>query len=60
MKKLDTTLELLQWKATHDVSDNGFGKLLKLLKKKNLPKDNELPSTTYEAKQLVCPLGLDV
>ena len=25
-----------------------------------LPKDNELPSTTYEAKQLVCPLGLEV
>ena len=25
-----------------------------------LLKDNELPSTTYEAKQLVCPLGLEV
>ena len=25
-----------------------------------LPKDNELPTTTYEAKQLVCPLGLEV
>ena len=25
-----------------------------------LPKDNELPSTTYEVKQLVCPLGLEV
>ena len=25
-----------------------------------LPKDNILPSTTYEAKQLVCPLGLEV
>ena len=24
------------------------------------PKDNELPTTTYEAKQLVCPLGLEV
>ena len=24
------------------------------------PKDNELPSTTYEVKQLVCPLGLEV
>ena len=23
-----------------------------------LPKPNELPSTTYEAKQVVCPLGL--
>jgi len=25
-----------------------------------LPRDNELPTTTYEAKQLVCPLGLEV
>ena len=25
-----------------------------------LPKDNELPATTYEAKKLVCPLGLEV
>ena len=59
LKKLGTTLELLQWKATYSVSDNGFGELLKLLKKM-LPKDNELPSTTYEAKQLVCPLELEV
>jgi len=59
LKKLGTTLELLQWKATYGVSDKVFGELLKLLKKM-LPKDNELPSTTYEAKQLVCPLGLEV
>ena len=58
-KKLSTTLELLQWKATNGVSDKGFGELLKLVKKM-LPKDNELPATTYEAKQLVCPLGLEV
>ena len=25
-----------------------------------LPKDNELPSTTYKVKQLVCPRGLEV
>ena len=25
-----------------------------------LPNDNELPTTTYEAKQLVYPLGLEV
>ena len=54
-----TTLELLQWKATYGVSDKEFGELLKLLKKM-LPKDNELPSTTYELKQLVCPQGLEV
>ena len=59
LKKLGTTLELLQWKATHGVSDKRFGELSKLLKKM-LPKDNEMPSTTYEVKQLVCPLGLEV
>ena len=54
LKKLGTTLELFQWKATHSVSDKRFGELLKLLKK-ILPKDNKLSSTTYEAKQLVLP-----
>jgi hypothetical protein len=32
LKKLGGTLELLQWKATHGVSDKGFGELLKHLK----------------------------
>jgi hypothetical protein len=41
------------------VTDKGFEELLKLLKKL-LPKDNKLPTTTYEAKQMVCPLGLEV
>jgi hypothetical protein len=54
LKKLGSTLELLQWKAMHGVSDKGFGQFLKHLKNM-LPKDNELPTTTYKAKQLVCP-----
>jgi hypothetical protein len=58
-KKLGTTLELLQWKAKNGVSDKGFGELLKI-QKKMLPKDNELPATTYEAKQVVCPTGLEI
>ena len=53
LKKLGTTLELLQWKATYGVSDKGFGELLKLLKT-ILPKDN------VEAKRLVFPLRLEV
>ena len=57
--KLGTTLELLQWKADNGVSDKGFSSLLKIMKKK-LPKDNELPDSTYEAKKAVCPLGLEV
>jgi hypothetical protein len=28
--------------------------------KKKLPKDNELPDSTYEAKKVLCPLGLEV
>ena len=55
-KKLGTTLELLQWKAKNGVSDKEFGELLTITKKM-LPKNNELPATTYEAKQVVCPLG---
>src|SRR3989337_2826605 len=58
-KKLGTRLELLQWKAENGVSDKGFGNLLVMLKK-TLPKDNELPESTYEAKKAVCPLGLEV
>jgi hypothetical protein len=29
-KKLGTILELLQWKAKNDISDKGFGELLKI------------------------------
>ena len=57
--KLGTVLELLQWKAENAVPDKGFEKLLKILKKK-LPKDNELPDSTYAAKKVICPLGLEV
>nr|CAH65845.1 OSIGBa0147B06.4 [Oryza sativa] len=58
-KKLDTTLEFLQWKAKNLVSDKAFGDLLKLVKN-ILPEGNKLPETTYEAKKIVCPQGLEV
>ena len=48
-----------EWKAQNGVSDKGFGKLLVMIKNM-LPKDNEFPGSTYEAKKVVCPLGLDV
>jgi hypothetical protein len=57
--KLGTTLEMLEWKAENGVSDKGFEQLLKIMKKK-LPKDNELPDSTYGAKKVLCPLGLEV
>jgi hypothetical protein len=56
---LGTTLELLQWKAQNGVSDKTFGQLLKI-QKKMLLKPNELPATTYEAKQVIFPLGLEI
>ena len=49
-KKLGTTLELLQWKASNGLSDKGFEELLKLIKNL-LPEGNTLPETTYEAKK---------
>jgi hypothetical protein len=52
-------LELLRWKAENGVTDSGFNKLL-IMMKKLLPRDNELPTSTYEAKKLVCSRGLDV
>ena len=58
-KKLGSTLELLQWKAENGVTDSGFTKLLQIMKKQ-LPRKNELPDNTYQAKKVVCPLGLDV
>ena len=58
-KKLGSTLELLQWKAENGVTDSAFTKLLQIVKKQ-LPRNNELPDSTYQAKKLVCPLGLDV
>jgi len=58
-KKLGATLELLQWKAKNGTSDKSFGQLLKIMKKM-LPSANELPITTYEAKQVVYPLGLEI
>ena len=47
------------WKVENDLSDKGFEKLLKIMKKK-LPKDNELSDSTYEAKKVICHLGLEV
>ncbi|RLN07089.1 transposon protein, putative, CACTA, En/Spm sub-class [Panicum miliaceum] len=57
-KKLGTILELLQRKASNGLSDKGFEELLKLIKNL-LPEGNTLPGTTYEARKVVCPLGLE-
>jgi hypothetical protein len=50
---------MLQWKEKYGVSDKAFEGMLKIVKD-NLPENNELSSTTYEVKQTVCPLELEV
>jgi hypothetical protein len=53
------TLELLKLKASNRWSDNSFLALLELLSKV-LPKLNGLPTSTYLAKKIICPLTLGV
>ena len=50
---------MLQWKAANGVTDKGFEELFGIVKNM-LPEGNELPSTTYEAKKVVCLHGLEV
>jgi hypothetical protein len=40
---------MLQWKAKYSVFNKASEGMLKIVKDK-LPENNELPSTTYEAK----------
>jgi hypothetical protein len=57
--QLHVMLELLKFKASHGWSDNSFSKLLCLIEK-ILPKPNTLPTSTFKAKKLRCPLSLGV
>ena len=41
------------------MSDKGFDQLLGIIRKM-LPTKNELPEKTYLAKQMICPIGLEV
>lgn len=57
--RLSTVLELLKLKASNGWSDKSFTALLCLLAD-ILPEGNVLPSTTYQAKKVLCPLGMEV
>ncbi|XP_035841547.1 uncharacterized protein LOC110933931 [Helianthus annuus] len=57
--KLDAVLKLLNLKSKNGWSDKSFTNLLVLLHDM-LPEDNELPVSTYQAKKLMCPMGLEV
>jgi hypothetical protein len=52
-------LELMKLKATCGWYDTSFLALLELLTKV-LPKSNDLPSSTYQAKKTICPLTLGI
>ncbi|KAL4563659.1 hypothetical protein LXL04_027704 [Taraxacum kok-saghyz] len=45
--------------ATHGWSDKSFTDTLETLHEM-LPDDNEVPVSTYQAKKLLCPMGLEV
>ena len=60
MTKLEANLWLLEMKSRNGPSDKGFDDLLNHLKSKMLPWPNELPENTYQVKQMICPLGLEV
>ena len=55
--RLAAVLKLYNLKATNGWSDKSFTDLLSLLSEM-LPEDNVLPSRTYEAKQMLCSIGL--
>ncbi|XP_078167221.1 uncharacterized protein LOC144561984 [Carex rostrata] len=57
--KLSAVLKLLNLKADNGWSDKSFTSLLELLREM-LPDNNELPCTIYQAKKLICPMGLKV
>jgi hypothetical protein len=53
------TLELLKLKASNGWSDTSFSGLLELLTKV-LSRPNGLPSSTYQAKKIICLLTLGI
>jgi hypothetical protein len=57
--RLFAMVKLFQLKASNGWSDGSLKELLTLLKDM-LPQGNTIPETVYEAKQIICPLGLEV
>ncbi|XP_074322821.1 uncharacterized protein LOC141659793 [Apium graveolens] len=57
--RLSTTLKLCKLKVKNGWSDKSFTEMLKHLAEM-LPAKNELPTSTYEAKKILCPMGMNV
>ncbi|XP_074283081.1 uncharacterized protein LOC141607631 [Silene latifolia] len=58
LTRLSATLKLYSLKAKNGWSDKSFTSLLQLLSE-ILPDGNELPKRTYDAKKILCPMGVD-
>ena len=56
--KLSAVLKLFNLKANNGWSDKSFTSLLEILHEM-LPEDNEFPVSLYQAKKLMCPMGLE-
>ena len=56
---LSGDLKFLQLKAGHGWTNKSFKQLLDLLKDM-LPERNQVAESVYEAKKIICPLGLEV
>ncbi|XP_074297315.1 uncharacterized protein LOC141628026 [Silene latifolia] len=56
--RLSATLKLYSLKAKNEWSDKSFTTLLEFLGQM-LPEGNELPRRTYDAKKILCPMGVD-
>ncbi|CAM8883581.1 unnamed protein product [Rhodiola kirilowii] len=56
--RLSATLKLFNLKAKNGWSNKSFTELLVLVKDM-LPEGNTLPNRTYEAKKVICPMGLE-
>jgi hypothetical protein len=57
--RLFAIVKLFQLKVSNGCSDCSFKELLMLLKDM-LPQGNVVPEIVYKAKQIICPLGLEV
>lgn len=57
--KLGSVLALFQLKAKHRWTDKSFNALLVLMSDL-LPVGNELPTSLYQAKKMLCPMGLEI
>ncbi|XP_074362621.1 uncharacterized protein LOC141702941 [Apium graveolens] len=52
-------MKLCRMKVKYGWTDKSFTDLLKLMRG-ILPPNNELPNSMYEAKKILCPMGMDV